>query len=425
MLSPARLSDRIARLVRRKPSRPRPPIGPAAQKTLMSRLLHHWFPRPPISVPLVYYDDLNLTVSRLVNMHLAHWECVQGRTRVWSRPSKLVIEPVNTCNLECPGCFTGVGENGRERSLMSLDFFKKVLDEQSNTLCNVEFCNWGEPLLHKGIYDLIAEANSRGLTTSISTNFSVPFDEAKAEALVKSGLTHVLVSVDGATQDVYEIYRRRGDLALVFKNVRLLADARARLNSPYPTIWWGYHVFEHNLHELEQAIAMAPTLGFDNIHANKGWVIGEDWDGPPPYGAGRLPPSYRCPFLWHYSVVHNDGGVAPCCASFYREDDMGRLARAPDDGGADNFKSVWNSDTFVGAREYFKPSPAPMGAEENICRSCPFTLNWHASEAHRASGSSEPYESEFDYGAFPTYQFHHRPKDRDTTQLVRPAKRRS
>ena len=65
-------------------------------------------------------------------------------------------------------------------------------------LWRVEFCNWGEPLLGKHIFPMIEAATARGISSLISTNFSVPFDAERAERLVASGLTVLGVSLDGA-----------------------------------------------------------------------------------------------------------------------------------------------------------------------------------------------------------------------------------
>jgi hypothetical protein len=74
---------------------------------------------------------------------------------------------------------------------------------------------------------MIEAASARGIGTTINTNFSVPFDRARAERLVAAGLTELNVSVDGAHQATYEQYRVRGDLERVLHNSRLVSAARA------------------------------------------------------------------------------------------------------------------------------------------------------------------------------------------------------
>src|SRR5439155_1564519 len=137
----------------------------------------------------------------------------------------------NICNLECPACFTGAGDLGRPRSHLSLDLYRPVLAELAPYLLEVEFYNWGEPLLAKHIFPMIEEASAAGAHTTVSTNFSFPFDAARAERLVSSGLSVLGVSIDGARQESYEQYRRRGKLATVLENCRAVRDAKRRVGS--------------------------------------------------------------------------------------------------------------------------------------------------------------------------------------------------
>ena len=140
---------------------------------------------------------------------------------------------------------------------MSLDLYRRLLAEMGDYLLQVEFCNWGEPLLVKDINEMIRDAHERGISTLLSTNFSLRFDEAAAERLVRSGLSILGVSIDGARQESYEQYRVRGDLALVLRNCALVRDAKKRLQSATPRLVWEYHVFPFNTGEVEAARAMA------------------------------------------------------------------------------------------------------------------------------------------------------------------------
>ena len=101
-----------------------------------------------------------------------------------------------------------------------------MLDELGDYLLELEAFHWGEPLLSPHIDTMIEAASARGIATTINTNFSVPFDRARAERLVASGLTELTVSIDGAHQATYEQYRVRGDLERVLHNCRLVGDAR-------------------------------------------------------------------------------------------------------------------------------------------------------------------------------------------------------
>jgi hypothetical protein len=60
-------------------------------------------------------------------------------------------------------------------------------------------------------------------------------------------------SIDGATQDSYEKYRRGGNLELIIKNLELILKIKKELKSTTPHIVWRFLVFKHNEHEIELA----------------------------------------------------------------------------------------------------------------------------------------------------------------------------
>jgi hypothetical protein len=122
------------------------------------------------------------------------------------------------------------------------------------------------------------------------------------------------------------------------------------------------------------------------IAVSKGWLIGPDWD---PDGAAVDPevaPPMPCPFLWQQAVVDNDGGVAPCCGTFYAEDDMGRMSAASGDGGASTFREVWNNERYQTARRFFRSRTGSPAEREHVCFACPVTVEFERFRAHVAAG---------------------------------------
>ena len=333
------------------------------------------------------YEGTRVTPRRMLNLSLNRWEHRKLRTQLRSYPIKLIVEVTNICNLGCPACFTGDGQQGRARGHLSPELYAKVLDELAPYLWRVEFCNWGEPLLGRNIYPMIAQATARGVSSLISTNFSVPFDAEKAEQLVASGLTILGVSLDGARQETYEKYRVYGKLDTVLRNCRLVLDAKRKLGSKTPKMIWSFHVFPHNVDDVELARAMAAELGME-FALEKGWVVGDEWDPDGRYCYFSDPRPFPCIALWEYAVVNNDGGVAPCCGSFYREDDVGQLASATSDG-ARTFRDVWNGAALQRARGFYSSRTGDDDARRSICFDCPQTVIWDRWQHHWMGGGTE------------------------------------
>lgn len=336
------------------------------------------------STSLPPYSGYRLTPRRLVNLFQLRLEHALGRTVVRSRPVKLTIEAASACNLRCPACFTGVGERGRPGGMMPLERYRRLLDELGPYLLEIELYNWGEPLLNKDVATMIEEATRSGISTTVSTNFSFPYDATRIERLVRAGLTVLGVSIDGACQESYARYRVGGDFDLVLRNCRAVRDTKRRLGVKHPRMVWEFHVFPHNLHEIDAARALAGELDMD-FGVDKGWVVGPEWPAPKDVRFFAEPEPRRCPYLWAFAVVNHDGGVSPCCGTFYAEDDMGSVSDTA------KFADVWNGERFQRAREFFSGHAAPArstSAADHVCEACPMTDLFDRWTVHRRAGGT-------------------------------------
>jgi len=182
-------------------------------------------------------------------------------------PFALIVDPSNSCPLHCPGCLHNrtfqhkIGPDWPEGNL-DPEVYSAFIKRFGPYASTVLFYNWGEPLLNRHTPSFIRQAKSYLLHTSLSSNLSVKFD---AEALVLSGLDYMILSIDGATRQSYEHYRRGGRFDLVLDNVRKLVEAKKRHKMATPMLSWQFLMFEHNKHEVEQAKALARELGVNDI----------------------------------------------------------------------------------------------------------------------------------------------------------------
>ncbi len=339
--------------------------------------------------PSVVWAGTRVTTRRVQNLIRARQEEHDGALELRSYPVKLTLEVTNLCNLKCPACFTGIREIGRPRGEVSLDLVRRLLGELGPYLFELELCTWGEPLLHRGLATIVGEARDAGVSTLLSTNFSLPFDDRRADELVRSGLTVLGVSLDGATQRVYEQYRVGGDIRRVIDNCRRIRDARRRLRSTFPRLIWGYHVFPHNTEEIDLAREMARELEMEFV-VSKGWVEGPDWDPQNKFPTWIDLSPARCRFLWHHAVVNNDGGVSPCCASFYREHDMGHVSVDLNEAAATSFRDVWNGEKFRRARGLFGGRASESGDDDLLCTECPLLIDWRRFQDGALAGEGRP-----------------------------------
>jgi len=123
---------------------------------------------------------------------------------------------------------------------------------------------------------IIALAKSFVMRAMLSTNLSI--GKLDAEGLVLSGLDYMVVSLDGATQPVYEKFRRNGRIDVVLRNVQALVEAKRKLGLRTPVLAWHFLAFEHNAHEIPQAIEMARQLGMNQFRTINPFDV--SWDDP-------------------------------------------------------------------------------------------------------------------------------------------------
>ena len=221
-----------------------------------------------------------LTV-KVLNICLARYHFLAGTTAVLSRPYGLVVDPINNCNLACPGCVHSPRVRELElfswnSGMLSPERYTALLSRYGPYAIQITLCNYGEPLMNPCTPAFIKQAKRYLATTTLSTNMTAKkFD---AEAYVLSGLDFMTLSIDGATQGIYEKYRRKGDIEQIFRNIRSLVEARRRLGRGTPVISWQFLAFEHNAHEIEAATAMARELGVDQIDIVTPFDV--SWDDP-------------------------------------------------------------------------------------------------------------------------------------------------
>lgn len=171
------------------------------------------------------------------------------------------ISVSSRCNLRCPSCAPAYAPP-RQPDLMSPEDFVRVLDKTVREFSEVSIIhlfNWGEPLMHPQIIELIEEAARRDLATCLSSNLNLPVD---FDRLVQSGLSRLIVSASGF-EETYERTHLGGRWPVLMENLGRLARARDRHPSPL-TIEFTYHLYRYQrqAEDFRRIRALARDLDF-------------------------------------------------------------------------------------------------------------------------------------------------------------------
>ncbi len=163
-------------------------------------------------------------------------------------PAAIGIELTNHCNLHCPECSSGSGQMKRERGFMDIELFKKIISELKPYLYNINLYFQGEPMLHPGFSHF--SGTSGNIRTVVSTNGHF-LSEENCEKIVRSGLSKLIISLDGIDQDTYSAYRINGNFETVIDGIKNISDARKRYNSSLK-IEIQFLVNKFNEHQIPQ-----------------------------------------------------------------------------------------------------------------------------------------------------------------------------
>ena len=225
------------------------------------------------------------------------------------------------------------------------------------------FCNYGEPLLNVNTPRFIRTAKRYLAQTMLATSLSVRrFD---ADAYIESGLDYMVLSIDGASQAVYERFRKKRSLELVCDNIRKLVAARQRSGKRTPVISWQFLAFRHNWQEI-------PPAAFEHeFEAPWSGASAERLSADP---VSNVPATPGCHWLYKNIVMDANGRILPCCASPAPDKEL--VFSQFDDVDAGD---LFNSERHKFARSFFAethPSvnEITLSGPEPFCVKC----NWES-----------------------------------------------
>ena len=221
----------------------------------------------------LYYKDTQrflskLTLRRVINIiklytsyQLTKWT---KRPIQWGLPMTISFEPTTACNLRCPECPSGLRIFTRETGNLKEDFFRKTIDTLYQDLTYLIFYFQGEPYINPKFLEMVKYATERGIYTITSTNGHFLNDE-NARKTIESGLDRLIISVDGTTQDVYENYRKEGNLASVLQGAKNIVKWKQQLKSDTPHVIFQFLVVKPNEHQIPDIYRLANEIGVDEV----------------------------------------------------------------------------------------------------------------------------------------------------------------
>ncbi|HXI03745.1 MAG TPA: radical SAM protein [Candidatus Saccharimonadales bacterium] len=197
-------------------------------------------------------------------------------------PIAVNLEMTFRCNLRCQMCSyvtsnavvdggfpmnRGEGEDPKNirGTELSLDEYRKLLDDLARFGVRRVNITGGEPLIKKDTPEIMKHAKSKGLWVSMISNGTVMTDEV-CEAFVGAGVDALTISLDGPEKVHNEVRGTNTGYARLVKNVKKLQDWKARHGKKLPAISFSCAVSALNQAHLAEIVEVAEECGIPMVN---------------------------------------------------------------------------------------------------------------------------------------------------------------
>ena len=277
------------------------------------------------------------------------------------RPSRVIVEPTNACNLACSYC--GNKDMVRPWTYLPMDRFRRLVGEMEELgVPRITLHTIGESTMHPDLPDMIAVAKDAGLTVTLSTNGTL-LTEDLVERMVAAGPDILNVSVDAADPEKLKAIRPGIDPEGVVEGMRRLRrvrDERGRVvDSPWGEVrlpslvatsvitrYWDKQE-ERAWFDLYAPLVDDVFFHWPNSHAD--YVPDE-----PHKRRGILPPKmrdwlykkvrYSCHYPWDALFLLSDGTMSVCRFDFDARVEVGRYPES-------SLLELWNGQKMMSLRK--------------------------------------------------------------------------
>ena len=299
-----------------------------------------------------------------------------------SAPYRMDLAITYRCNNDCSHCY-----NARSRHYpeLSVSEWKKVIDNVWDLRIPHVVFTGGEPTLFKGLPELVAYAEGKGLITGLNTNGRRLSNQSFLNELLEAGLDHVQITLESHDPQIHDLMVAvDGAWAETVAGLRNVIDSRLYVMT-------NTTLLTHNSIQLVKTLNFlaeigVPTVGLNAlIYSGKGATVQtglHEYDLPPLLEKAReITEKNNQRLIWytptqycHFNPMQLDLGVKGCtaalynmcvepngdvipCQSYYHA--LGNLLE-------DSWESIWEHPLAVQLRNR---SDIPEG-----CKTCDFLL---------------------------------------------------
>ena len=284
-------------------------------------------------------------------------------------PPIVYIEPTNACNCNCVICPRR--NMTREVGFMPMDLFRQIVGEISELgPSEIRLFNFGEPLLHPRLCEMVDYCREKSLPAIFQTN-GLLLTERYIHDLLATGLDYIGVSVNGLNAQEYETIRPGYSFDTIRANLQRLRRMATGAGRPLHI-----HINAQILKEdkegrmpeireyvkswdgVADSLSVSGLSVFDKIaFVNRGTVRESDLAQLPRKPDAKI----KCTEPFDRLIVKWDGRVTVCCADFDAKMVIGHADRQ-------RIADLWNSRALNLLRNEIREG---RYGGIPLCRTCP------------------------------------------------------
>jgi len=268
----------------------------------------------------------------------------------------LGIEVTNACNLKCIMCHRQVMT--RKVGFMDFELFKECARQgiEMGVKMIVPF-NYGEPLLHPRMIDMVEYIKSRSRETMVKVNTNgMLLTKDYARNLISAGIDEITFSLEGCTKESHEKIALGSDYETILDNLMNVIDQKKGHEKPQIRVCMVR--MEETESEMKQFVKKwRPIVDSITIHdMNTGYGTLNDRRVRKTPLKRRVP----CRELWLKLQVLWDGDVTVCCIDYDGHLKIGSI-------GNDSLHDLWFGGRMNKMREIHR---AREFEKIPICNKC-------------------------------------------------------
>ncbi len=306
-------------------------------------------------------------IKLLWNTFLRGWSYFHLSETSLGYPAVTSLEPTNFCPMSCRMC-PRTEYMTRKIGYMDFELYRKIIDQTKGYTQYLSMQMFGDSVFHPKIWEMTDYAEAHGIKVFLSTN-NTSMTKEKVDAMLKSNLSYLNLSLDGTNDETYKFYRGpRASYELALKNTEYICKRKVELGLKKPHIT--IRMIKMKLTETEYQNfknKWEGTPGIDSVTIKGFSTYGGMYSGindaafdTQKSARFKQPTMYPCRDPWVNLIVLWDGRVVVCCIDVDGYNVVGDLR-------TQSIEEIWNGPKM---RELRRQHITGKYGDNKFCKYC-------------------------------------------------------